>query len=373
MLNKNHQQRNHQQRAGEVPPIPLTAQTSSNDDNTEKHVYKCRQVPNDKNSPQFEETVNTFNDGSPEQWISTQKKLKIIERGQNLIRDEQRIQLVDDCIAGRAKTAFQNAIQDQPVNQVTLKKGLRAVTEEVFPRNAARIQKRWLRRYLNKPKNMSTRDFIARVCEINNCFPYFPSRYTDDGTPYPEPKLEDDELLDILYQAMPKPWQIELTKNGFDLDYSSIDDLRSLCECYEQYEAQIGTMQVPNYNSNENINNKKRSRDDEQDSDGNDRPNKKFEGRLKKCMLHGTGKHSSDECNTLKAQAENMKAIWAAKRPQERKEYKKKEELRAAKAILRSYVEKERKRHREPYDDGDDNVTDEELGMIRDLSESDSE
>ena len=50
-------------------------------------------------------------------------------------------------------------------------------------------------------------------------------------------------------------------------------------------------------------------------------------------MLHGPGSRLTDECNTLKGQAERMKAMYSAQSLGAKKAYKKKQELNALIAL----------------------------------------
>ena len=70
-------------------------------------------------------------------------------------------------LLGEALAAFEGYVSAQPATfketQETFKKALSAVTESVFPKRAAQVQKRYLRRFLRKPYKMTTKKYVARV------------------------------------------------------------------------------------------------------------------------------------------------------------------------------------------------------------------
>ena len=51
---------------------------------------------------------------------------------------------------------------------------MNALTKHVFPARAAQTQKRYMRRYLRKPADKTTREHMARVVEINELISKFP-------------------------------------------------------------------------------------------------------------------------------------------------------------------------------------------------------
>eukprot|EP00957_Ditylum_brightwellii_P156439 11906360-Ditylum_brightwellii.AAC.1 len=63
-----------------------------------------------------------------------------------------------------------------------------------------------------KPQNMPLHIFVACVNKINNGLEQFLPR--DNGTP--QVKLADNELMDILKNAVPKSLQKEMCRQHFD-------------------------------------------------------------------------------------------------------------------------------------------------------------
>ena len=72
------------------------------------------------------------------------------------------------------------------------------VNESMFPQKAYITQTRWMRRYLRKPREMKTRDYVNRVLELNGYLTEFPTPNNNQAN-----KLEDDEIMDILEFSLP--------------------------------------------------------------------------------------------------------------------------------------------------------------------------
>ena len=51
---------------------------------------------------------------------------------------------------------------------------INAVTLGVFPQDALKEQKTWMRRFLKKPADWDIKKYVARVVEINKYLPQFP-------------------------------------------------------------------------------------------------------------------------------------------------------------------------------------------------------
>ena len=53
---------------------------------------------------------------------------------------------------------------------------IHCVTLRVFPQDALKEQKMWMRRFLKKPANWDIKKYVARVVEINEYLPHSPPR-----------------------------------------------------------------------------------------------------------------------------------------------------------------------------------------------------
>jgi len=105
------------------------------------------------------------------------------------------------------------------------------LSAHIFPVHAYREQKRYMRRFLKKPKDCTVREFFSRVQEINNYLQVFPSETVDPSTPLPE-----EELVEALYHAMPNSWRTEMVIQGFNYVHHNCMELLNFCERLETLE-----------------------------------------------------------------------------------------------------------------------------------------
>ena len=139
------------------------------------------------------------------------------------------------------------------------------------------MQKRYLRRFVRKPATLKTREFVARLIEINSYLPEFPPTTTGGADPA---SLPDDELLDILEFGMPSSWQKQMVLQDFDPLQHTIKDFTEFCEHMEQVEAHEGTKVTPSPMSKKSECSKS--------SGSKKRGREQVEQEVEKyCMLHG--------------------------------------------------------------------------------------
>ena len=157
-----------------------------------------------------------------------------------------------------------------------------------------------MRRYMRKPKDMTTREYIARVNEINGYLNYFPPYNEDQG-------LATDELLDLLEFAVPNTWQKQFWLQGFDPIEHSVTEFTQFCERLEFTETLHAETHAvkkrPRANQDlkgRNSNSKQRIADNAQSG-----------GKSNKwCEYHQTSTHNTGECKVLLAQARKMRGAW---------------------------------------------------------------
>ena len=81
---------------------------------------------------------------------------------------------------------------------------------------------------------MTTREFVARVQQMNDYLQYFPP-FTD------EQNLPEDELLDILEFSIPSSWQAEFIRLGYDPISGDLKKFIDHCKRLETIKAVQGT------------------------------------------------------------------------------------------------------------------------------------
>ena len=209
------------------PPIGLERPKQESGKYSEK--IKCRTNPTDANSTTYEIPMEYFKEGTPEEWLIFQDKLGRCITGQNATSGVAKFALTRRLLDGQAKTAFENAARVQnAATHAPCQACLMAVTEDVFPPKSLLNQKRYMRRFLRKPVEMTAKDYIARVCEINSYLTAFPTEPGRQAT-----KLPTDELLDLLEFGVPLRWQRAMHLHGFEPQEGNIKSFTTFCERLE--------------------------------------------------------------------------------------------------------------------------------------------
>lgn len=337
-----------------VPPIPLERPEKKELQKGEYQTYKLRNDPNDADSPGYELAVPYFSTGTCEEWLNFLKNLEKVFKGQGVTSGPGQYTVARRLLEGEALSTFNNTATLQNAETVAnFKLCVEAVTKSIFPTRAVLLQKRFMRRYLRKPASMKTREYVARLVELNNYIPKFPPT-AGNGIPV---SLPDDELVDVIEFGVPNSWQRNMILQDFDPLQHTVAELVSFCERLEQVEQAEG---VTNANANADkgkTKKKKRQRTDDSDVS-------------KDCMLHGKGcGHSTSECRTLMAQAKKMKQNWDAQDPSKKRAFKQKQELNA---LVSEALEEALKRKKKAKN-AKKREREEELNEFENLALSDAE
>ena len=89
------------------------------------------------------------------------------------------------------------------------------------------MQKRYMRHYMRKPRDMKMRVYCNRVAILNNYLVRFPTVFNATQ------KIQDDEIVDILEFGTPNKWQSEMVCLGFDSAVANGQELVEFCERLE--------------------------------------------------------------------------------------------------------------------------------------------
>ena len=82
---------------------------------------------------------------------------------------------------------------------------------------------------LCEPSDMSIRQYVTAIQEMNQDFKHFPDAGND-------PFLPEDELTDIVEAGCPNTWQHQELVQGFDAMEHSLTELMEFFECPETAE-----------------------------------------------------------------------------------------------------------------------------------------
>jgi len=182
------------------------------------------------------------------------------------------------------------------------------LVEHLFPARALAEQKRYMRRYLKKPRPTKFRDFVNRVKEMNAKLAGFPPFQQNQ-------QLPEDELLDLLESSIPKGWQEKNEFLGFDPLARGLKEFIAQCERYEALE-EMDTAEA----DTTTVGKKKRKKRSDASTlstlkmtDRKD-PSAPRKRKGKWCELHHTDKHDMSECLVMRDQARKMRANWMTNR-----------------------------------------------------------
>ena len=315
------------------PPIPLVppAETPS----TKKGDFVKIVIDADHLSV----TVEHFNTGTPHQWMTLLKKYATIKGGLNLTTGVAQFRMMRNIIKGDALRVFNNK-QAELGNEtnVSFDECLMAVTTHVFPLRALVRQKRHMRRYMRKPRDMTSRQHIALIQEMSENLTLYPGG--DADSPF-----DEDELKDIVENTHPASWQWEMVRQDFDPIDHTLDEMMGFFERMESVEEMEAYLHNPDNKSKKptgtksngatkSTENSGATNSAKSSARGNYSNNKKRKNTGEKwCSLHNTKSHDLAECKVLQDQIKRMRSshasvasgnygnkTWSRKRNADRKE-----------------------------------------------------
>ena len=278
-----------------VPIIGLERPEKTTLTKGEYVVLKCRTNPTEESSSTYDLPIPYYSTGTPEEWLRFERNLEKAFTGQNLTTGPQQYACLRRLLEGNALTVFDLKAAELGAQTVShLQDILRALRREVFPEDALQQQKRYMRRSLHKPRNMTIRVYVNRVLELNDQLENFPGlNSNDNGT-----KLPEDEVLDLLEFGLPETWQNFMLLQKFDPQVHTINDFVQFCERLETLEKEEKRKRDSNPKKKSSRLNKEPTKE------------KKSSGKRQglNCLVHGENcGHTSDQCFVLKKQAKRLK------------------------------------------------------------------
>lgn len=298
------------------PPVPLVVPESTPLKKGESMKIVLKSNPKDKESKEYSITVPYFKQGTPQEWIYFCKAFQHIIDGQSLESGPSKFQMARVLLQGDALRVFNVATakaENEETNE-TFKTCVKAVTKHVFPDGALKRQKRYMRRYMRKPRFMKAREMMARGMEMNDDLKYYPD--------YKESKrLDEDEMCDIIEFGLPGRWQKTMYVQGFDIADHSYDELMDMAERLETaediYEANYKNRE-PSAKPHAKHGSKKRAYGPSESPDGDRsrllsrKRNHADRSDTAWCPYHAVNTHDMNECKVLIDQAKKMRAQFVS-------------------------------------------------------------
>eukprot|EP00957_Ditylum_brightwellii_P205453 15343961-Ditylum_brightwellii.AAC.1 len=177
------------------------------------HAYKLRTTPADATSPTYELSIPFFEEGTPTELIKFRRGLQAVLKGQNVTQGPPSYAVAKTLLKGDMLTVFKQVETTHGNQTVTnFKLCLDDMANHVFLEKSGQIQKRYMQRNIQYRKDMSVKEWVARVSELNSYLKDFPAHNKNPMQP-----IDADELLDILKYGVPLSWHREFTMQGFYL------------------------------------------------------------------------------------------------------------------------------------------------------------
>ena len=280
-----------------VPIVPLQRPEKKDLTKGDYVTLKCKTRPGDRDSATYDLPIPYFKSGTPEEFLKWKRNVEKAISGQGATDGPSKYTLTRRLLDGNALTAFNlKAEEFQTETNPNFLEVIEDLTRHVFPIKALQTQKRYMRRFLRKPRDMKTREYVSRVCEINEMLVHFP-------TADQESKLPNDEMLDLLEFGMPSSWQKAMILQDFDPVDHTIPELVSFCERLELTEPELEKKSPKNDSSSSSSSKKRKKVGFQRDRDN------KLEGD---CLLHGKNcGHDTHDCRTMKRHAEAVKKKYS--------------------------------------------------------------
>ena len=140
-------------------------------------VLKCCITPAESTSLTYNLPVPYFKTGTPEEFLKWCANVENGMKGYGANSDPSKYLFKCKLLEGDALTVFDlKANKYSSNNNENYELTMEHLISHIFPTKALQKQKRYMRQVLRKPREMTTRDYIARVCEINNICMNFPTQ-----------------------------------------------------------------------------------------------------------------------------------------------------------------------------------------------------
>ena len=195
-----------------------------------------------------------------------------------------------------AQQALRDAGRDPHLTDLMVTHSVGHMVKEMMPKKILARVKRDMRRDTRKPSDMTIRDYYnhlmrMNILEIHNLPPFAPGQV-----------FSNDEIIDIMTYGIPKSWQREMDRQGFDpYDTGNPIDLVNFLEQIEAAEEHDApTKSTDNGNSKKkNSSSKNSSKKKSNDASGE----KVF------CKEHGWNfSHTTEECKVINGGGKKFKS-----------------------------------------------------------------
>ena len=206
--------------AGGQPCLTLVPAAKGDVDETELVQFSLKvRAGSAISAPTYKRKVARFTCGTPAEWIAVLEALEEIFAQNSVVTAQDRENVIRTILRGDSWTAFESSIVESRVNVENMAEplalsiemistALKAVSHEVFPHRALVNQLNWMKRRMRKPFNMSVRQFVASVTQMNGKLIHFPGATSED-------LFDPKNLLELLEFSLPDAWRAKFDLAGY--------------------------------------------------------------------------------------------------------------------------------------------------------------
>src|SRR5688500_2329999 len=200
------------------PVLPLVPEVIPKSEDNQRSIItmELKSQAGVAGSATYKKKIALFDEGTPQEWIDTQRDIFEVWKQNNIATPEDRMSIIKAVLRGETLTTFDSAVAELKIDENgdevaltmdMLNSALAEVSNTIFLFRALDVQKQWMRKTLRKPKDLTTRQTAAALSRTNNCLPLFPGGDEDS-------KFTPSELLEILECSLPFTWRQKFDYEG---------------------------------------------------------------------------------------------------------------------------------------------------------------
>ena len=315
--------------------LPLVGEAKSHN-KSNSCSFELLSDPADANSQRFKMTILRLSGGEDVRTIlQWRQDIDKVLKGLNLTTAMAKVKIISTIMSGTPQTTFEqkigsmcaaameaaitavppdaaNANAQRNAQQVIRAAGLDPhlddlmvihsiahTVQEMMPKKVLARAKREVRRDMRKPSDMTIRDYYNHLQRINLLEVHNLPPFGRDQV------FKPDEIIDIMIYGIPKSWQREMDRQGFDPYATNIPgDTVSFLEQIEAAE-EFDSPAKSNNNGNGNAKKKNASSGSAKKTSNNDSSN----SGKKHCEEHGWNfSHTTAECKVLNGGGKKQKS-----------------------------------------------------------------
>jgi hypothetical protein len=295
------------------PPISLLETSTKEPRKLDKSKFAKVSLFSNPGNPDSEEKLTVefpcFESGTPKELLDWFENPDRVLKGQRITGGPARHAAARMFLRDEGLRAFNAAATEHGAETlVNFKLVSDDLKKHFFPLKSLVKQKRYMRRFIRKPRDLSCKEYQACLQTLNGYLVHFPGANTDS-------KLDDFELMDILEFGIPTAWNREMVRMDFDPSEKGLPAFMDLLERLEV----IDTIHDP---SGPKRPKPDRKNGDASTTDDRKMPAPKGKRKNKHCKIHKNNSHDTSECRGLdKFIRDNQKPEAANTPPWKRSKY----------------------------------------------------